>query len=64
MKDANGNVITDGAHVKYSYNEIRIPVFTGTTILKEDGLHIEHSNKVTVKIDESIKYIEVIYLNS
>lgn len=64
MKDAKGAEITDGAHVKYSYNDFGIPVFTGITILIEDDLHIQHSNKVTVKIDDSIKYIEVIRLNS
>lgn len=64
MKDTNGVEITDGAHVKYSYNEIRIPVFTGTAILREDGYYILHSNKVIVKIDDSIKYIEVIRLCS
>ena len=60
MKDINGVTITDGAHVKYSYNEMRIPVFTGTAVLKDEDFHILHSNKVTIKIDESIKYIEVV----
>lgn len=64
MKDTNGVELADGAHIKYSYNEIRIPVFTGTVVLSEDEFHILHSNKVTVKIDESIKYLEVIRLNS
>lgn len=64
MKDSNGVSITEGSHVKYSYNDFRIPVFTGIVILREDGFHIQHSNKVTVKIEDAIKYIEVIHLNS
>ena len=64
MKDTKDVKITDVAHVKYSYNEVRIPVFTGTAVLRDDGFHILHSNKVTVKIDDSIKYIEVVHLSS
>lgn len=60
MKDVNGVEITSGIHVKYSFNDFRLPVFTGTIVQKEDGYHIEHSNKVTVKLDDSIKYIEVV----
>lgn len=62
MKDSNGVSLTDGDHVKYSYNEFRLPVFTGTAVLKEDGFHIVHSNRVAIKLDDSIKYIEVIHV--
>jgi hypothetical protein len=60
LTDVNGALIKDGTHVKYSYNEIRIPVFTGLVISKDGELYIEHTNKVTVKVDDSFKYIEVI----
>lgn len=60
MVDTNGVALIKGAHVKYSYSELRIPVFTGTIIEKADGFYVEHSNKVTVKLDDSIKYVEVV----
>ena len=63
MKDTKDVEITDVAQVRYSYNEVRIPVFTGTAVHRDDGLHILHCNKVTVKIDGSIKYIEVLHFN-
>lgn len=63
MTDINGVEIKDGVHLKYSYNDFRIPVFTGTAVLKEDGFHILHSNKVTVKIDDTIKYLEILKLD-
>ena len=60
MTDVNGTLILDGAYVKYSDNDIKIPVFSGRVVTIAGELHVEHSNKVTVKIDNLIKYIEVI----
>jgi hypothetical protein len=60
MTDVNGTLITEGAYVKYSFNEIKIPVFSGRIVTITEELHVEHCNKVVVKIDDSIKYIEII----
>lgn len=60
MTDVNGIIIKTGDHVKYSLNDIRIPMFTGIVVQIDNEYYIEHRNKITVKVDDSFKYIEVI----
>lgn len=60
MKDVKGYVLTIGDNIKYSYNDFGIPTFTGRIIEENEGLYIEHSNKVKIKLDDNIKFIELI----
>ena len=61
MNDKNGKSIECGNNVKYSFNSFGVPVFTGRVICKDGDLYIKHSNKVTVRLDDSIKYIEIVF---
>lgn len=60
MKDNKGKSIEEGDNIKYSFNDFGVPQFTGRVITQEDGLYVEHSNKVKVKLDDSIKFIEIL----
>jgi hypothetical protein len=60
MKDVKGNIISTGDNIKYSFNDFGFPTFTGRIIEDCEELYIEHSNKIKVKLDETIKYIEIV----
>lgn len=59
-RDINGVTIKAGNRIKYSYNSIGLPVFTGVVIEVSGQLIVEHSNKATVPLDDKIEYIEVL----
>ena len=60
MKDRNGVEVQAGDAVKYSFNMMGIPTFTGTVIYENDEWLILHSDKVKVPLNDEIEYLEII----